>query len=385
MVKPGFKSKKLFKSILFLFLLIPACAEVRFQTIAAPPPTAKLRVLVQPISGNGPPGGWRASHENWAMMQTRNVEGILEQSGVYELPKPQEIRQVLGNRQISWSEWKRNDWAVAREAGQAIHADYSLIVERAFSEGIRYFDALLINVETGRRFAVSLRVPLRPEAQEDWRRINRVACRELFQDAKGDMVATAMRKGQTLVSGVGPTPQPPPVPPTVPSPSSGPKVPPEVTSSAPVRQIDLEKALRAESETQGRPRLVVYDLEAVDSLKIAALIFSEALREELSRMGFTLVNRENITKLLEEMAFQKTGVVDEQQAVQLGKGLAATQIVMGRFATLGKMAVLQAKRIDIQTQGTLALGSLNCPLGKEEDLIARMPELARKLIETASK
>lgn len=38
-------------------------------------------------------------HENWAMMQTRNIEGILEQSGVYELPKPQEVRQALGNRQ----------------------------------------------------------------------------------------------------------------------------------------------------------------------------------------------------------------------------------------------------------------------------------------------
>ena len=144
----------------------------------------------------------------------------------------------------------------------------------------------------------------------------------------------------------------------------------------------MEKALSAETMAEGRTRLAIYDLESPEPFKTVALILSEALREELFRLGrFTLVNRENIVQVMNEMGLQQTGLVDEKQAVQAGKGMAARQIIMGKFGILGNTSILQAKRIDVETQGTLALSSLKCALGKEEELLSSLPDLARKLLD----
>ncbi len=348
------------------FILSAACAEVKFRTIPTPPSAAKLGVLVIPVSGPAPHGGWLMSHEEWARSRVGSVRRILENMGIYELPKKRDVEAALGKKKLSWNDWRRNHWGPAREAGQAIRADYTLIIQRNFyqSNSERSMEVILINVESGRKYSILFRTFADRWHAEDWRNANRIAVREIFQMGKEDMLATALRKGR-----LGSTPDAKP-----------PLATPEASLVQPVpREVDLEALLKAEQKKVGQPRLAVYDFEAVESLRIAALIFSEALREELSRLGFTLVNRENITKVLEEMALQQTGLVDEKEAVQAGKGLAAQHIVMGRFATLGKTSVLQAKRVDIETQGTVGLASLNCPMGKEEELMARIPELARKL------
>jgi len=126
--------------------------------------------------------------------------------------------------------------------------------------------------------------------------------------------------------------------------------------------------------------LAVYDLEAIEANKVVALILTEALRHELFKLKvFHLVNRENMVKVLEEMALQKTGLVDEKEAVKAGKGLAAQQIVLGRYGTLGKISVLQAKRLDVKTQSDLGFGSLKCDIGREDELLQRMGELAKEI------
>jgi hypothetical protein len=147
-----------------------------------------------------------------------------------------------------------------------------------------------------------------------------------------------------------------------------------------VTVLDLEKVLTSESKPDSRKRLAVYDLETIENLRVVGLILSEALREELIRLGhFTLVNRENLVQVLKEIELQMTGLVDEKQAVKVGKGLAANQIVMGRYGALGKTAILQAKRVDVESQGTLAMASLKCSQGQEDELLAQMSDLARKL------
>ena len=82
---------------------------------------------------------------------------------------------------------------------------------------------------------------------------------------------------------------------------------------------------------------------------------------------------------MNEIGLQQTGLVDESQAVRAGKGLAASQIMLGQFGVLGKTSILQAKRIDVATQGNLALESIKCTQGKEEELLAGLSEFARKL------
>jgi len=49
---------------LFFILFIGGCAEVRLQTIPAPPPSAKLRSPCPALTGSAPPGGWKGSMRN---------------------------------------------------------------------------------------------------------------------------------------------------------------------------------------------------------------------------------------------------------------------------------------------------------------------------------
>jgi hypothetical protein len=143
----------------------------------------------------------------------------------------------------------------------------------------------------------------------------------------------------------------------------------------------LEKELQDKAPVTDKTRLVVYDFDASERLQVVSLILTEALREELFILGrFRLVNRENMMQVLQELKLQQSGLVDEKQVVQLGKWLSASEAVTGRLAVLGTAYVLQAKRTDIKTLGTLGLGSLKCAEGQEDELLSGMPELARRLV-----
>ena len=84
-------------------------------------------------------------------------------------------------------------------------------------------------------------------------------------------------------------------------------------------------------------------------------------------------------KVLEEIALQQTGLIDEKQAVRTGKGLAANQVVTGRLGTLGKVFLFQTKRTDVETFATLGMSSARFTQGQEDEVLAQLPGLARTL------
>jgi hypothetical protein len=83
--------------------------------------------------------------------------------------------------------------------------------------------------------------------------------------------------------------------------------------------------------------------------------------------------------MMQELSLKQSGLVDEKQVLKLGKWLAANEAVTGRFAQFGNSYILQAKRTDITKMSTLGFGSLKCTAGQEEELLAGLPELARKI------
>ncbi len=155
------------------------------------------------------------------------------------------------------------------------------------------------------------------------------------------------------------------------------------------KQIAFEKELEEEIFTKNKKqgdvgkRLIVYDFEAVERLRIVGLILTEALREELHKLGgFVLVNRENMMQVMEEYKLQHSGLVDEKQSIKIGQWLAANEAVTGLLAPVGDTSILQAKRININKMSTVAFGSLKCQAGKEDELLNNMPLLARKLVQS---
>ncbi|MCP4368745.1 MAG: hypothetical protein GY797_11635 [Deltaproteobacteria bacterium] len=386
---------------LLTFLLSTNCAEVQLKTIPPPAANAKLRIFIQPTSDSVPRRGWGTPYKQYENKMYKAIKEQLAKKGMYEVVPREDVRSVLG-REIStaWY-WKRNDWALARRVGKSLYAEYAMIFERGCHPFL-YWRAILINIETGKRFGVFSRVT--KGHRKAFRSVVKASYREILRDAKEDLLATAIRIGKReqvplskqqsssskevsapIQRGkkphISPTAKAKPLVSPSPIAPAPPKKTPTLASLG--REVDITKALEAETVTKGRTQLAVYDLDSANHLKIVALILSESLREELFRLGnFILVNRENMNQVLQEVKLGQTGLIDEKQAIQAGKVLAVSQIIVGRLASIGKSSLLQAKRIDTETHNTVAISSLKCKKGKEEVFLDRMKELAGKLVQT---
>jgi hypothetical protein len=312
--------------------------------------------------------------------------------------------------------------ALAKEVGKALHADYVIMTERRKGVHLQ-FDTKLVNLNTGKQFEASGYIPstmmrqmTRDQGKQVGAEVFKIQFRQIFQESKGDLLQTAIQKGKVtaqqpaaskpeLLPSMKTSPMPghreddivsarkeEPVK-TLPGPSEN-ALKTQAKSTSPEHRIadgeinekqaaferELEKSFSNKERKTDSPRLVVYDFETAEHMKIVGLILTEALREELYNLGgFVLVNRENILKIMDEYKLQQSGLVDEAQAVKMGKWLAASEAVTGNLATLGTTGILQVKRIDIKTLGTIALGSLKCPAGQEDELLDQIPGLAKKL------
>jgi len=424
-----------------------AQAAIRMGELPLPPPGAKLRVFVLPLTeGNGPRGLWQIPHQDYARNMSQLTEKFLDATGIYEVVPEKDIHCLLGDQAVVSWQWRWNDYTLARKAGRALYADYLMILERSYAVHLKW-QMMLINMETGKLYEVSDYVPMikqdRKSVLDQYKSIVRTSYRQIFSIAKSDMLATAIRKGRSerptpvslpdRESVAGPPAAPPAVghiPPSAEPVTDSRKMTPSppATAQAKMRKEELppmtpapdgetttaqakrgkeelpritpapdgEKTTAKENELKsGRPegpaepgklKLVVYDFEANESLKVAALILVESLREELVRLGrFTLINRENIVQVLQELKLQQSGFVDEVNAARMGKWLAASDAVTGRFNVLGNTCLLQAKLTDITTMVTLAMKSLKCKVGREEELLDGMAELARQLSEARAR
>jgi curli biogenesis system outer membrane secretion channel CsgG len=476
--------------MLLVLFCVSACSTIHLNTVPAPPPSAKLRVFVMPISGE-PKGklfgtGYLIPYEEFVKFTFNMAGKHLRDTGIYDVVSREDIQTVLGTGISGIDDywWLRNDHALLKQVGKALHADYAMIVMRNYVINVTY-SMVIINLETGKKYTSSDVLPLVPVEERVIKmayEIYKKQYKKIFYDAKSDMLATAIRKGRLMpreeikkpavpetTLALAPPPvsqtihvptpvedrkklalavemplkpippmsktgeevtvsqlQPPskpalePPPTTKTSPVSKPPAPPArpavskepqksktpvadsvseatvIAKTAPALQPELpavdkrrefekklELDMQSETPATDKTKLVVYDFDTVERLSVVALILTDALREELFMLGaFSLVNRENMMQVVQELKLQYSGMVDDKQIVELGKWLAANQAVTGRLAVLGNSYILQAKRTDIKTMGTLGLGTLKCSSGQEEELLVNMPGLARRLVES---
>lgn len=397
-------------AMLYFLLCAGACAGIKISSIPQPPATAKLRVFVLAASEAERGVQWQVSAEKFNENMAEITGEILKTQGIYEVVPAQDIKAVLGNQTVTGRRWLTNDWALAKDVGKALHADYALLIERRAGRNDLHFSLDLINLNTGRLFhsfnyisAALLKKLDDSEKVRVTRQAIRNNYRRIFNDSKGDLLNTAIAKGKLLPEKaqtplIAMTPGPEKAPTEKPKEEilPQPKTITHFRDAEPAavsekqqqeKQIEfekeLEKTLLAKNKKEDGTRLIVYDFDTAERMRIAGMILAEALREELHKLGgFVLVNRENIVRVMDEYKLQHSGLVDEKQSIKIGQWLAANEAVTGMLSPLGTASVLQAKRIDIKKMSTISLGSLKCDAGKEDELLNNMPLLARKLIES---
>jgi hypothetical protein len=394
-----FLARLIIASSVAFFFIVTACTHERFQIrqVAEPPPSAKLRVFVLPITTSHPKKGWKRDHEEFVRLSYVGTSKFLRKTDIYEVIPVEDVEQVIGKQTIPGWKWKRNDWTLVKEVGKALHADYAMIRERGFEKSL-YTRMVLINMASGKEFGAHM-LAVRG-IRGDLKQCVKASYRQIFRIAKGDLLATAVKKGRVIPPDMKKQS-------SMQKPSHLPDLKPEksdsrVTAShrvsgnkhyekigtnaaVPQRKDILQPSTKPliEQSSKEKNRMVVYDFESKDQFRVVGLILTEALREELLTLGeFTLIDRENITRALEEMALQQTGLVEESQAIRTGRWLAANEAVTGKLGTLGNILILQAKRTDIETMNILSVGSLRTKVGQEEKLLNSMQRLARKLAVT---
>jgi len=325
---------------------------------------------------------------------------------------------------------------LAKDVGRALHADYALLIERSVGVVNMEFSLDLINLNTGKLFQASNYISnvlmYRLNDDEKIQACVMTIRKNFYQisgGARKDFLNTAMLKGRLLPENVPPQVSKITSPENIPQKltrtdeanaekedkpqllakseppqkqKETPLLTPEVAQSvkkdahktissaekkAQEKQIAFEKELEetifSKNKKQDCTRLIVYDFDAVERLRIVGLILAEALREELYKLGgFVLVNRENMIQVMEEYKLQHSGLVDEKQSIKIGQLLAANEAVTGMLSPLGVTSILQEKRIDIKKMSTIALGSLKCQAGHEDELLDNISLLARKLVQS---
>jgi formylglycine-generating enzyme required for sulfatase activity len=140
----------------------------------------------------------------------------------------------------------------------------------------------------------------------------------------------------------------------------------------------------ADAPADGHVLLGIAPLERAQyvSSSVVALVQSR-LEMELQRAErLDLVEREQVKRVLEELAFQQSGVTDPGSASPIGEHLNVGKLLFGELARVGKSHFLALKVVDVRTNEVI--WSDNQELGREDkQLIEGTRRIARRLANTA--
>jgi hypothetical protein len=132
---------------------------------------------------------------------------------------------------------------------------------------------------------------------------------------------------------------------------------------------------------EGAKKVLVYDLDANEQYRTVAMILAAALREELLALKkFDLVDLSDLQKVRADVASPGAGPVSAMQAVTMGKGVGADQVVTGRIALDGDSFFVQATRTGVEAGSTLGRASMAFKAGQEGEVMKRLPGFARELM-----
>jgi curli biogenesis system outer membrane secretion channel CsgG len=105
-----------------------------------------------------------------------------------------------------------------------------------------------------------------------------------------------------------------------------------------------------------KPSVAVLDFESIGTEAYLGKAVSEIMRTALvSNQNYTVVERAKINEALSEQTFQKSGLVDDNSAVEIGKVVGANLVIVGSVVKIGNAFTINSRMIDVKT-GAAKLG-----------------------------
>ena len=96
--------------------------------------------------------------------------------------------------------------------------------------------------------------------------------------------------------------------------------------------------------------VAIIDFEGIGVSESEARALTQRLTSEIISIGkFTVVERSEMKRLLDEQKFQYSGCVDVSCAVEIGKLLGAKSMIVGTISKLGETYSIDSRLIDVKT------------------------------------
>jgi len=126
--------------------------------------------------------------------------------------------------------------------------------------------------------------------------------------------------------------------------------------------------------SESRPVVAVWDLEDVGPLTKASPVLGELLSSEVletikQKGTYTVVERERLRLVLDELKLGTTSLVDESTRLRLGKLVGATLMVFGGYQTIGDTVRLDLRLVEVESGRTLKAVFKTAPAANVPELL----------------
>lgn len=140
------------------------------------------------------------------------------------------------------------------------------------------------------------------------------------------------------------------------------------------------------TEVYAQERLVVFDFNVTSGMtNETAITLTNKFRSEMAKtQKFTMVERSAMEQVMSEQRFSVSDLADQDKAIELGKLLSASKVVVGDIGKIGQTYSIFVRLIDTQTGSIENTETLDYR-GAQEGLLIELEVLAQKLSGTYQK
>lgn len=143
----------------------------------------------------------------------------------------------------------------------------------------------------------------------------------------------------------------------------------------PPSEVKLTPKAKKINETEN---IAVLNLEARNVSEQDAATISDLIRTAIVNVGFSVVDKANMDKIMEEHKFQRAGVTSPASAAKIGKILNVQKIVVGSFSKLMNSYYITVNLVDVETAQIVNAESMKS--GEDQDFQFMANVIAKRLV-----
>lgn len=141
---------------------------------------------------------------------------------------------------------------------------------------------------------------------------------------------------------------------------------------------DMASSIASSAQIKGNAAIAVVDFPTLDGkmTKLGNYLSEELLSKLFATGRFRIIERNHISKAIDELKFNASGFVEEDFEKNVGKMIGADAIVTGTIAELDKVVKINLRAIDVEKGTVLATANTIIPKNQSIDKMLKTEALS---------